>query len=136
MANAHQLNRADTLPAALAAGERGLVKFRVEIDEKGNVRSCKVTASSGYKRLDDETCNLIVEHARFKPVLDSEGKAREGLHHGMVNWRIPGAAAGTQGRQCHGQSARQGHLQARPEDGLARVAFPRVHDRARTGSAG
>lgn len=78
-------------PRALAAGEQGLVKFRVEIDEEGNVKSCKVTASSGHVRLDDETCNLIVEHARFKPVLDGEGKAREALHDGLVNWRIPGS---------------------------------------------
>ena len=82
-------------PRALAAGEQGVVRFRVEIDEQGSVRSCKVTATSGYARLDDETCNLMVEHTRFKPVLDKEGKARDAIHDGMVNWRIPGASATT-----------------------------------------
>lgn len=82
-------------PRSLAAGEQGSVKFRVEVDEMGNVQSCEVTASSGYDRLDDETCNLIVEHAKFKPVLDSDGKAREALHDGIVNWRIPGSSATT-----------------------------------------
>ena len=80
-------------PRALAAGEQGSVKFRADVDEEGNVRGCKVTASSGYERLDRETCDLIVEHANFKPVLDREGKAREAAHDGIVNWRIPGASA-------------------------------------------
>jgi TonB family protein len=90
-------------PRALAAGEQGAVKFRVEIDETGRVQGCKVTGSSGFKRLDDETCDLIVEHATFKPVLDSEGKAREAIHDGVVNWRIPGAPAAAKVASSGGQ---------------------------------
>ena len=77
---------------ALASGEQGAVRFRAEVDEKGNVLACKVTAGSGFERLDRETCDLIVNHATFKPTLDSEGKAREAIHDGIVNWRIPGTA--------------------------------------------
>lgn len=80
-------------PRALAAGEQGSVKFRVEINERGIVQSCKVTGSSGHERLDHETCNLIVERVKFKPVLDGEGIAREAVHDGVVNWRIPGGSA-------------------------------------------
>ena len=84
-------------PRALAAGEQGSVRFQAEVDAKGNVLACKVTATSGYKRLDRETCDLIVDHATFAPTVDSEGKAREAIHDGLVNWRIPGLAAnGTQ----------------------------------------
>lgn len=79
-------------PGALAAGEQGAVRFRAEVDAKGNVLACKVTAGSGFERLDRETCDLIVNHATFKPTLDSEGKARGAIHDGFVNWRIPGAA--------------------------------------------
>lgn len=77
-------------PRAKAAGEQGAVRFQAEVDAKGNVMSCKVTATSGYRRLDDETCEMIVDHASFKPTLDSEGKAREAMHDGVVNWRLPG----------------------------------------------
>lgn len=80
-------------PRAKAAGEHGSVKFRAEVDAKGNVMSCKVVGSSGYRRLDDETCEMIIDHATFKPTLDSEGKAREAIHDGLVNWRLPGATA-------------------------------------------
>jgi TonB family protein len=82
-------------PRALAAGEQGSVKFRAEVDAKGNVMKCKVTEGSGHKRLDRETCDLIVDHASFKPALDSEGIAREAVHDGIVNWRIPGVAPAT-----------------------------------------
>lgn len=80
-------------PRAKAAGEHGTVKFRAEVDSKGNVMSCKVVGSSGYRRLDDETCEMIVDHATFKPTLDSGGKAREAIHDGIVNWRLQGSAA-------------------------------------------
>lgn len=80
-------------PRAKAAGEQGSVRFRAEVDAKGNVMSCKVIGSSGYRRLDDETCEMIIDHATFRPTLDSEGKAREVIHDGLVNWRLPGTAA-------------------------------------------
>jgi TonB family protein len=82
-------------PRALAAGEQGSVQFRTEVDAKGNPLSCKVIAGSGHKRLDQETCDLIIDHATFKPTLDSDGKAREAVHDGIVNWRIPGSPAAT-----------------------------------------
>jgi TonB family protein len=83
-------------PRAKAAGEQGTVRFRAEVDAKGNVMSCNVIASSGYRRLDDETCEMIVDHATFKPTFDSHGKAREAIHDGLVNWRLPGATAAAQ----------------------------------------
>jgi len=79
-------------PRAKAAGEQGPVRFQAEVDAKGNVMSCKVTEGSGHERLDRETCDLIVDHASFKPTLDESGKARDAVHDGIVNWRIPGVA--------------------------------------------
>lgn len=79
-------------PRALAAGEQGQVRFRAEVDADGRVTGCKVTASSGHRRLDRETCQLIADHATFSPALDGTGKARAATHEGLVNWRIPGAA--------------------------------------------
>lgn len=79
-------------PRAKAAGEQGSVRFRAEVDARGNVMNCKVTQGSGHERLDRETCDLIVDHAKFKPALDGDGKGRDAVHEGYVNWRIPGAA--------------------------------------------
>lgn len=79
-------------PRAKAAGEQGSVRFQAQADAKGNVLSCKVTQGSGHERLDRETCDLIVDHASFKPTLDEGGKARAAVHDGVVNWRLPGRA--------------------------------------------
>ena len=75
---------------AKAAGEQGAVRFRAAVDAKGNVLSCKVTKGSGFEELDRETCEMIVDHASFKPSLDEGGKARKAVHDGVVNWRLPG----------------------------------------------
>ena len=91
-------------PRAKAAGEQGAVRFKAEVDAKGNVMSCKVTETSGFERLDRETCDLIVDHATFKPTLDNEGKARPAVHDGIVNWRIPGAAAPVKTASIGGKS--------------------------------
>ncbi len=79
-------------PRALAAGEQGAVSFRASTNAKGLVLDCEVIKSSGYWRLDRETCDLIVSHATFKPTLDGEGKARAAVHDGVVNWHIAGQA--------------------------------------------
>jgi TonB family protein len=74
---------------ALDAGEQGLVRFRISLDEKGEMTSCDVTRSSGYSRLDTETCELIQRYARFKPVVNSEGRTVSATRNGYVNWQLP-----------------------------------------------
>ena len=76
---------------ALAAGEQGSVIFKVALDRDGHPTSCEVTFGSGYPRLDEETCNLILVNAVFKPNIDESGRKFAGVHEGVVNWKIPGA---------------------------------------------
>ena len=87
-------------PRARAAGEQGDVTFRATYDKKGSILSCEVTKSSGFRRLDDETCELIVKHARFKPALLNNGKRVNGIQLGIVEWRIPGMAPPVAGKQA------------------------------------
>jgi len=87
-------------PRAKSAGEQGDVIFRAEYDKKGSILSCEVTKSSGFKRLDEETCELIVKHARFKPELLNGGKRVDGIQTGLVEWRIPGAPPPQAGKQA------------------------------------
>ena len=75
-------------PRALAAKEEGAVGFLVTIDSKGYVKQCKVTHSSGYPLLDEETCNIITLHAEFKPQAGlSESQTR--TSQGMIAWKLP-----------------------------------------------
>ena len=73
-----------TYPAeSLAKGEQGIVHYRVKIDRKGQASECEVTQSSGYSRLDNATCQLLMERARFTP-----GRNSRSRYDGRVHWRI------------------------------------------------
>lgn len=80
-------------PRALAAREQGLVAFKLRIDRDGHPTDCEVTHSSGHRRLDEETCQLILIHAVLKPMTDSDGNRTSHVTEGVVNWKIPGAGA-------------------------------------------
>ena len=79
-------------PRAIAAHEEGAVGFKVTLDSKGLVTDCKVTHSSGYPLLDQETCNVITLHAQFKP---DPGLSPSQVHtsEGMIAWRLPASTA-------------------------------------------
>jgi TonB family protein len=76
---------------ARKAGEQGLVGFSIRIDKSGQPTNCEVTHTSGYRQLDDETCQLVLIHAKFKPVKDAQGNKINFVTEGVVNWQIPGA---------------------------------------------
>jgi protein TonB len=80
---------------ALAAGEQGLVGFTIRLDKAGHPTNCEVTHSSGFRQLDDETCQLMLIHGVFKPVNDAQGNKTNEVTEGVVNWKLPGAAANT-----------------------------------------
>ena len=79
---------------AIAAGEQGLVAFRLTLDRAGHPTECQVTHSSGHKLLDNETCELLLMHAEYKPPKDAEGNRLEVFRtEGVINWRLPGSDA-------------------------------------------
>jgi TonB family protein len=79
-------------PRALAAGEQGAVFFIVKLDKDAHPTSCEVTHGSGHPLLDQETCDLIVQHAVFNSARDASGRVVKETTEGVVNWTIPGHA--------------------------------------------
>jgi periplasmic protein TonB len=80
----------DSYPkASLKAGEQGPVQFQVSLDKRGKPLSCAVTKSSGYPRLDQATCDLIVRFARFGAPSDASGRRVPATHEGLLIWRLP-----------------------------------------------
>ena len=73
---------------ALAAGEQGLVGFLVGIDATGSPTKCQITHTSGYKSLDEETCQLIMVHATFKRP-EGLSPSQQRTYEGVVNWKLP-----------------------------------------------
>ncbi len=60
---------------AIRAGMEGTVIVDLTVSERGTVADCRIVKSSGYRILDDTTCRLITERAKFIPEKDSNGIA-------------------------------------------------------------
>jgi TonB family protein len=71
-------------------GEQGRVAFQLGFDTDGNVASCVITQSSGFRDLDNGTCDLLARSARAKIVRDSEGRSVTANRTGYIDWQLPG----------------------------------------------
>jgi len=77
---------------ALKRGEQGMVSFRISVEPEGWIGLCEVTGSSGYKALDRETCEIMVQYAKVKPVVNADGKRVRAISDGYITWRLPAKA--------------------------------------------
>jgi TonB family protein len=59
---------------ALYRKNQGATTFRLSIDQTGAVSRCDILISSLNDILDDQTCNLMLKRATFRPALTSDGK--------------------------------------------------------------
>lgn len=82
------VTNADYPPKALKEHVEGAVRFRVTVNKTGNVRECSVVSSSGSIALDNTTCGLVSNRARFEPA-KIDGVAIEGNWSGAVRWVTP-----------------------------------------------
>lgn len=81
---------ADDYPTvALRQEWQGITAFRLTISPNGFVVICDITRSSGYAILDQTTCNLITQRARFRPVRDPIGEPTIGYFSSRVRWELP-----------------------------------------------
>lgn len=80
---------ADYPEEALRAGAEGTVIFEVAVDAEGKPGACSVTTSSGHAVLDNSTCSLITQRARFRPALDEEGGPVLSTYSSQVAWKLP-----------------------------------------------
>jgi TonB family protein len=76
-------------PESLKRGEQGRVEFQLSFDSEGAVTDCAITRSSGFRNLDDGTCELLARSARADPVRDSTGRAIPAVRTGFLNWKLP-----------------------------------------------
>lgn len=80
---------ADDYPAAALRGhEEGVVGVRLDIDSRGSVTACTVTASSGSASLDAATCAILQQRARFTPARARNGRPMADSYTQKVAWRI------------------------------------------------
>jgi protein TonB len=79
----------DYPPSLIRRDVQGVVVISVTIGTDGRVRSCLVTQSSGNRLLDDTTCRLYSQRARFTPARDADGNPAIAQRTDRYRWQIP-----------------------------------------------
>lgn len=74
---------------ALIDHVEGSAGYRLVIGANGRVSDCQLTRPTGNRALDDATCRLISDRARFDPATDENGTKVQGTFTGSVRWQIP-----------------------------------------------
>lgn len=86
---AHWFSDYDYPADAIRRGVEGNVRFRLVIDQRGNVESCTVTASSNDAALDAATCSIASIRGRFTPARDRQGHPVKDTVTSRVRWVLP-----------------------------------------------
>ena len=110
----------DDYPAeALRYDQQGTTGFRVTIDPGGKVVGCEITSPSGFASLDEMTCRVMTQRARFSPALDKKGKPTTGTWASRCRWVLP-----------------EPELRAAPEPAVQTISFVIELDGSATECAG
>lgn len=80
---------ADYPTESLLANEQGNTGFTVTVNTQGRVKDCRISATSGSPRLDEATCRLVTQRARFTPATDTKDNPIEGTYSNRVRWVLP-----------------------------------------------
>ncbi|MDE2564097.1 MAG: energy transducer TonB [Sphingomonadales bacterium] len=92
-ANPGEWIKTDDYPdEALQAGRQGSVRFTLQVDANGMPSGCNVVQGSGDPSLDEATCRLISQRARFTPATGRNGKPVAGSYTNTVRWVLPADA--------------------------------------------
>ena len=87
------VDAADYPPAAIRAGQSGVVRAALDIDAAGRVTGCAIERSSGSPPLDATTCRLAMQRGRFQPAIGADGRPVSGHYTLPIKWALPGPVA-------------------------------------------
>ena len=73
---------------ALRNREDGTTSFRLTVDRSGRVTECVVTNSSGSASIDNATCRIMLERARFTPAIGNDGLPTEDQVSARMTWHL------------------------------------------------
>lgn len=89
-ANLVQLFSTDDYPMeAIRNNQQGTVGYRLTVNRRGRVSDCAIVQSSGSKILDEQTCRILSNRARFQPARDVNGKRIGDTYSGRIRWELP-----------------------------------------------
>ena len=88
--DADQLLKQNYPPESLRLGEEGNVGLKLEVNRAGRLRSCAVTKSSGYARLDRASCDVMLLHVvkLSEPGASDRGRGTA-FREAAIDWHLP-----------------------------------------------
>lgn len=87
---ANWLTHQDYPKLGLVRGHSGVIRYRLDIDEKGKVRKCAILEQLAAPEFKAATCSNISRRAKFKPAQDGQGKPTNAYYTSSVRWLYPG----------------------------------------------
>jgi len=69
----------------------GTTSFELNIGADGLPKACKIVATSGSRVLDEATCTLLMQRARFLTARDEAGTPVDSTYANRVRWVVPQA---------------------------------------------
>lgn len=84
------LRSGDYPVGSMSMGHHGLVQFRLDIAETGQVSGCRVLYRTNPDDFADRTCTLLVKRAKLSAALDAKGMPVKSYFIGKVRWTLPG----------------------------------------------
>jgi periplasmic protein TonB len=82
------IGAADYPPVARRLMQSGDVFVRLDVGTEGRVSKCVIERGSGYAALDEKTCALLFERARFQPGADPAGRATTSVWRQRIRWML------------------------------------------------
>ena len=67
----------------------GIAGFTLDIAATGKVTGCQITSSTGHAELDQATCKLVQQRAKFQPARGPNGEPVAGKFRSSVRWQLP-----------------------------------------------
>lgn len=74
---------------AIAARQRGIVNFRLSVDETGKPTACHIQQSTSAKDFDAAVCASLMRRAKVRPALDENGKPIASFYRSNVVFDMP-----------------------------------------------
>ncbi|MDE2411690.1 MAG: energy transducer TonB [Sphingomonadales bacterium] len=72
----------------LERGASGIVRFRLDVDERGGMSNCHILAHAGDDDFANTTCKILMKRGQFDPAIDAAGQATKGYFVSAVRWSI------------------------------------------------
>ncbi len=82
------ITTSDYPPNSWKRGDQGITHFRLSLGTNGQATGCTIVESSGFEELDNATCRLMVERAKFDMSTVFAANT-EATYSNRVRWQLP-----------------------------------------------